>query len=82
MAKVFLAWLAVPVGSGWLDVGCGTGALNQTILDEVSPSAVKGIDRSEGAKLRAETNVKARIDLKTTIMKAEATVFWVESELP
>ena len=32
----------------WLDVGCGTGALSQTILDIANPQKVKGIDRSEG----------------------------------
>jgi len=31
VAKEFLAWLAVPAGRRWLDVGCGTGALSQTV---------------------------------------------------
>jgi SAM-dependent methyltransferase len=31
----------------WLDVGCGTGALSQTILDTTTPSLVQGIDPSE-----------------------------------
>lgn len=46
VAREFLHWLAVPVHSRWLDVGCGTGALSQTILDLVTPSRVTGIDRS------------------------------------
>jgi SAM-dependent methyltransferase len=48
VAREFLAWLAVPPGSRWLDVGCGTGALSQTILASASPSSVKGIDASPG----------------------------------
>src|SRR5581483_4322252 len=48
VAREFLNWLAVPAGSRWLDVGCGTGALSQTILQLAKPSQIKGIDRSEG----------------------------------
>ncbi len=32
VAEAFLLWLALPSGRRWLDVGCGTGALTQTIL--------------------------------------------------
>jgi SAM-dependent methyltransferase len=48
VAHDFLYWLAIPPGSLWLDVGCGTGALTQTILQQAAPSQVKGIDRSDG----------------------------------
>jgi SAM-dependent methyltransferase len=48
VARAFLAWLGVPPGGAWLDVGCGTGALTQSILAVGAPSAVLGIDRSEG----------------------------------
>jgi SAM-dependent methyltransferase len=47
VAQEFLSWLAAPSGSRWLDVGCGTGALSQTILQGMAPAQVKGIDRSE-----------------------------------
>lgn len=47
VALDFLAWLALPAGSRWLDVGCGTGALSQTILDQAQPAAVLGIDSSD-----------------------------------
>ena len=48
LALKFLEWLAVPPGSLWLDVGCGTGALTQTILQIATPRAVRGIDAAEG----------------------------------
>ena len=48
VAREFLEWLAVPPDSRWLDVGCGTGALSQTILEIASPSVVKAIDSSAG----------------------------------
>ena len=32
IAREFIAWLALAAKSRWLDVGCGTGALTQTIL--------------------------------------------------
>jgi SAM-dependent methyltransferase len=48
VAQEFLKWLDRPIGGHWLDVGCGTGALSQTILNTYDPQIVKGIDRSEG----------------------------------
>jgi len=48
VAREFINWLNVPSGSQWLDVGCGTGALSQTILQLTEPAHIKGIDRSEG----------------------------------
>ena len=48
VAAAFLDWLQVPPGGRWLDVGCGTGALTQTILRAARPEAVTGIDSSAG----------------------------------
>lgn len=47
VTQEFLRWLAVPERSQWLDVGSGTGALTQTILEAANPKKIKGIDRSE-----------------------------------
>jgi SAM-dependent methyltransferase len=58
VAHEFLDWLNVPPHSRWLDVGCGTGALSQTILALAAPSAIKGIDRSEGFVTFAHTQVQ------------------------
>lgn len=58
VAREFVAWLAMPPDIRWLDVGCGTGALTQTILAMASPRSVHGIDPSEGfvAYTRANTS--------------------------
>ena len=48
VARDFLAWLAVPPGGSWLDVGCGTGALTHTILQVAHPRDVTSLDSSEG----------------------------------
>lgn len=48
VAREFINWLDAPKGGLWLDVGCGTGALSQTILELAQPAQIKGIDRSEG----------------------------------
>jgi SAM-dependent methyltransferase len=45
-AGVVLAWLGLPPGLTWLDVGCGTGALTQAILDAADPREVFGVDPS------------------------------------
>ncbi len=46
VAQQFLSWLDVSPGSDWLDVGCGTGALTQTILSLAQPHRVLGLDLS------------------------------------
>ena len=46
VAAEFVPWLAVPGGARWLDVGCGTGALTQTVLSSADPERVTGVDSS------------------------------------
>jgi SAM-dependent methyltransferase len=48
VARTFLDWLAIPAGTWWADVGCGTGALTAGILRQCAPTAVMGMDRSAG----------------------------------
>jgi SAM-dependent methyltransferase len=47
VARDFIDWLAQPPGGHWLDVGCGTGALTQTIALHGAPAAVTGLDPSD-----------------------------------
>jgi SAM-dependent methyltransferase len=58
VAREFLRALAVPAGGDWLDVGCGTGALAQTIVERAAPRAVVGVDRSEGFVASARGRVR------------------------
>jgi len=58
VAREFLNWLNVSAQSRWLDVGCGTGALSQTVLDSTAPGTVKGIDRSEGYVALAREQIR------------------------
>lgn len=46
VAPEFIAWLGVPAGARWLDVGCGTGALTSAVLAGGEPSRVIGVDPS------------------------------------
>jgi SAM-dependent methyltransferase len=47
LAPRFLAWLGVPAGVHWLDVGCGTGALTSAICSHADPASVVGCDPAE-----------------------------------
>jgi len=58
VARQFVTWLAAPAGSHWLDVGCGTGALTEVILDTAAPASVQGIDPSLGFIRYARAQVR------------------------
>jgi SAM-dependent methyltransferase len=44
IGEKFLAWLDPPRGVRWLDVGCGTGAFSQLVVDRCAPGALTGVD--------------------------------------
>lgn len=60
VAPLFLAWLGIPAGRKWLDVGCGTGALCAAIVDQCSPSSVAGVEPSEGFLETAREHLAGR----------------------
>src|SRR5437588_10409936 len=60
VARQVVAWLGIPQGARWLDIGCGTGALSQTILDVAAPRQITGIDPSEGYITFARQQVRDR----------------------
>ncbi len=51
----FLDWLGLPNGLRWLDIGCGNGAFTQVIVGRCAPTAVMGIDPSDGQLTYART---------------------------
>lgn len=76
VASEFLSWLQIPPGSRWLDVGCGTGALSQTLLDMASPASVRGIDQSEGYVAYAQNQIP---DSRATFSVGDAQSLQLDS---
>lgn len=60
VARELLSWLAVPPGRDWIDVGCGTGALVETILALADARSVRGVDQSAGFVAHARAHVRDR----------------------
>lgn len=57
VAPQFLAWLDLPAGLRWADVGCGSGALTSAILDLCAPASVLGVDPSPAQVAEAARRV-------------------------
>lgn len=47
VGDAFLDWVAPEPGLRWLDVGCGSGAFTEMIVNRYEPVSVHGIDPSE-----------------------------------
>jgi len=47
VAESFLDWLSPSSGLNWLDIGCGSGALSEAIINNHKPAALTAIDQSE-----------------------------------
>jgi SAM-dependent methyltransferase len=58
VGQMFLDWLAPVSGLRWADVGCGTGALTETILSKADPERVVGVEPSEGFLGLARTSIE------------------------
>ncbi|WP_433466153.1 class I SAM-dependent methyltransferase [Spirillospora sp. CA-128828] len=70
VAEAFVRWLDVPAGRRWLDVGCGTGALTETVLTTADPERVVGVDPSEG--FLAHTRERIGGDARATFQVGDA----------
>jgi len=58
--EVFLEWLAPLPGLRWIDVGCGTAAFTELLVERCAPREVQGIDPSEAQLAFARTRPAAR----------------------
>jgi ubiquinone/menaquinone biosynthesis C-methylase UbiE len=63
--EVFIDWLSAPKGLDWIDVGCGTGAFTQLLLDRCAPGSVSAIDPSaDQIAFARKTPAAERVDFK------------------
>lgn len=78
VAKDFLKWLELPTHLDWLDVGCGTGALTEIILQQMQPLAVKGVDPSAAFIDYAKAHIG---DTRATFEVGDAQLLQADSAL-
>src|SRR6516164_3399108 len=74
VSETFLAWLDLPKGLRWLDVGCGNGAFTEEIIARCAPATVMAIDPSNATRLRADTARSE--DGKIRSGRCAETVIW------
>jgi SAM-dependent methyltransferase len=58
--QVFLDWLACPPGLRWVDVGCGSGAVTELLVQRCAPAETQGIDPSPAQLAFARTRPGAQ----------------------
>lgn len=59
--EIFLEWLAPSQGLRWIDVGCGTGAFTELIIERSAPAEVQGVDPSDAQLSFARTRPLGQI---------------------
>ncbi|HKW92064.1 MAG TPA: class I SAM-dependent methyltransferase [Methylomirabilota bacterium] len=69
VARELLAWLGLPRDLRWLDLGSGTGALSQVLLEAADPREIVGIDQSDGYVAYARAHAT---DRRVTFQVADA----------
>src|SRR5690242_3862057 len=76
-AQMLVDWLSVRPGSAWLDVGSGTGALTQAILNGADPDRVTGADRSRAFVAYARATIP---DPRVAFEQTDATSLTMPDE--
>ncbi|MEN8246742.1 MAG: class I SAM-dependent methyltransferase [Thermodesulfobacteriota bacterium] len=54
VARSFLNWLSPLPDKKWLDVGCGTGALTEEIINNHEPAQLTAVDQYEGFLIKVQ----------------------------
>jgi ubiquinone/menaquinone biosynthesis C-methylase UbiE len=60
VAESFVDWLSPSSGLNWLDIGCGSGALSEAIINNYAPAALTAIDQSEDFVRTAQQRLGSR----------------------
>lgn len=61
VAESFVVWLSPFSGLNWLDIGCGSGALSEAIINKCKPAALTAIDQSEDFARTAQKRLGSRV---------------------
>jgi SAM-dependent methyltransferase len=61
VGDIFLDWLAPASGLRWIDIGCGSGAFSERLVERCAPAEVHGVDPSEAQLSFARTRPAARL---------------------
>jgi ubiquinone/menaquinone biosynthesis C-methylase UbiE len=61
VGNTFLDWLAPASGLRWIDIGCGSGAFTELVIERCAPAEVQGIDPSEAQLAYARARPGARM---------------------
>jgi len=56
---IFIDWLMPRPGLRWIDIGCGTGAFSELLVERCAPAEIQGIDPSEAQLAFARTRPAA-----------------------
>jgi ubiquinone/menaquinone biosynthesis C-methylase UbiE len=67
--EIFLDWLAPAAGLRWIDVGCGSGAFTQLVVERSTPAAITAIDPSEEQLVTARRRLAAS---RAEVLKGDA----------
>lgn len=70
IARRFIDRMAPPRDADWLEIGCGTGALTETVLSEARPRSILATDRSADFVAHAQARID---DDRARFETAEAT---------
>jgi ubiquinone/menaquinone biosynthesis C-methylase UbiE len=54
-ADIFLDWVAPDPGLRWIDIGCGSGAFTEAVVQRHAPTEIVGVDPSEAQIAFART---------------------------
>jgi SAM-dependent methyltransferase len=64
VAESFIDWLSLSPGLEWLDIGCGSGALSEAVINKHNPDNVTAIDQSEGFVKTAQKRLGNRVNCR------------------